>query len=201
MASRKTVCRTGKIVSRLTQIFGPELHAPFPVMFNRKGKIITKWEGTGPLVEARKKGPGTFERIYQQLPRETLLRFIIPTRAPMAEPTEREWQEFETKFLITARRAIIRQVRKQFQRLSKGLPEPAKRKRGRPKRKEARVKMIQETIERWLDSGKYKTKTEAVEEARRLFGDGKVSLHRDTIWRYLRAARHAGPSSASPSSR
>jgi hypothetical protein len=200
MASEKTIRKSLKILDRLTQIFGSEIPS-FPVMFDAEGKIVTKWEGGGPLVEARKKAPGMMERIYRELPRETLLRFIILTKAPTIEPVQKEWEEFETKLLTTARRVVIRQIRGQFKKPLERLPQLEKKDRGRPRLKEERAKLVQQTIERWLDSGECKTISKAVEKAADFFSDGKTKLHVDTIWRYLRHAGRVGPRSAKSSAR
>jgi len=138
-------------------------------------------------------------QIYKELPRETVRRFITYTDAPTAEPTEKEWEEFEHKLFTMARRAAIRRVRKQFKRPS-GMPKPPKRTPGRPKRKEEKIRMVQETIAQWLDSGECKTKTEAVKRATTFFH----FQSEDTIWRYLRVAsqaKRARPRSAKPSTR
>ncbi|HYY73166.1 MAG TPA: hypothetical protein VE778_06200 [Candidatus Bathyarchaeia archaeon] len=200
MASEETVRKSLKIINKLTRIFGQEIES-FPVMFDSEGKIITKWEGGGRLVEARKRGPGTMERIYRELPRETLLRFVVPTKAPVVEPTQKEWEEFEANLFTAARRVTIRKVREQFKKPMSKLPQPTKRKRGRPKLKQERVRLVRETIEKWLDSGECKTTTDAVKKAAEFFGDPGPSLHVDTIWRYLRAANRGRKPSTKPSAR
>jgi hypothetical protein len=188
MASTKTACKALKVITRLVQVFGPEMRPPFQTGFNQEGKIFTK-------------GPGTMGKIYRELPRETLLRFIIPTNTPEPEPTKKEWQEFENKLFTTARRVTIRQVREKFKKLSKGLPEPQKQKRGRPARKESHIKAVQKTVQKYLDSGVCKTKTEAVRKAAEALAYGRGANYcEDTIWRCLRAAsqaKRARPRSAS----
>lgn len=203
MASKNTVRKSMRIITRLTKIFGPEIHPPFAVMFDRQGKIITRWEGEGSLAKARKRGPGTMEEIYRELPRETLLKYIIFTETPAVKPTQKEWEEFERKLLTTARRVVIRQIRKRFKEPIERLPEPPKKKqgRGRPRLKEDRPKLVLQTVEQWLSSGECKTTTEAVAKAAQLFGDGKTPLHVDTVWRYLRHAGRVGPRSAKLSSK
>ena len=203
MASMKTLRKSLKTIDRLTQIFGSEIPS-FPVMFDTNtGSIVSKWEGSGPLVEARKKGPGVMEQIFEELPLETLRRFVIFSKAPELEPTQKEWKEFETKLFTAARRVIVRRVRQQFKRPLEALPRPnkVKRGRGRPRLKRERPKLVRQTIENWLDSEECKTITEAVEKAAKLFGDGKTPCHIDTIWRYLRHAGRVGPRSAKSSAR
>jgi len=199
MASEKTVRKTIKVLDRLTQIFGPEMRPPSVTMFDREGKIVAKWKGRGPLVEARKKGPGTMEKIYRELPCETLLRFIVLANTPEPEPTQKEWQEFEYKLFTAARRVTIRQAKEKFKKLSKGLPEPAKRERGRPPRKEGKIKIAKETVQGYLDSGECKTKTAAVRKAAEALARGRGTDYcEDTIWRYLRAAKQAKHSRRQP---
>jgi hypothetical protein len=203
MASMRTLRKSLKVIDRLTQIFGSEI-SPFPVMFDTNtGSIVSKWEGSGSLVEARKKGPGVMEQIFQELPLETLRRFVIFSKAPEVEPAQKEWKEFETKLLTTAQRVVIRRVRQQFKRPLEALPRPNKKKwgRGRPRLNRERPILVRQTIEQWLDSGECKTITEAVEKAAKLFGDGKTPRHMDTIWRYLRHAGRVGPRSSKSSAR
>lgn len=182
MASSETVAKTNKIVTRLTRIFRPDMLLR-PVMFNQKGEILTK-------------DRSSMNQVYRELPRETRLRFIVPTWEPTTGPTQQEWEEFEDKLFTTARRIVIRQIRHHFNKLlSERTSRRKRRKRGRPARSKERIKAIQKTIAKWMLNGECKTKTEAVEKAAKLFGDGRIPLHTDTIWRCLRAAKRKKASS------
>jgi hypothetical protein len=182
MASEKTLLKTIAILNRLTRILGPFAKEALPVMFDAKGKIITKWEGGGDLVKRRKHGPGIFERIYRELPQRTRQEFMILTSAPTTPPTKDEFEEFERRLLTATRRVANREITKILSRL----PDPTKKPRGRPRRKQEKVELVQRTVE---ELEKKMSKVAAVREAARVLGEGGTPLHEDTIWRYLRVSQ------------
>ncbi len=182
MAATKTIIKTLAITNRLIRLLRPFAEQALPVMFDAKGKIITKWEGKGDLVERRKRGPGIYEQILREIPIGVRREFFILTNAPTVQPTRDEFTEFERQFLATARRVINREIKKRLDKL----PDPTEKARGRPRRKQEKVELVQRTVEKLR---KRMGKVAAVREAAKILGEGGTPLHEDTVWRYLRVSQ------------
>jgi hypothetical protein len=104
VASLKTIRRTIKTQERLAKILLP--HSLGSVLFDNKGNIIKNW-GKGTLAEERKRqGASVLEKIYEQLPKNLLWKFVKWSAKPTPVPTETEFEMFEKRLLGTARRIL-----------------------------------------------------------------------------------------------
>jgi len=104
VASMKTIRRTIKTRERLAKILRP--HSLGSVLFDSNGNIVKNW-GKGTLAEERKRqGASVLEKIYEQLPKNLLWKFVKWSAKPTPAPTETEFAMFERRLLGTARRIL-----------------------------------------------------------------------------------------------
>jgi hypothetical protein len=180
MASLETITKTTRLRERLAGVMRP--YNIGSVRLDAGRVVVMDWiQGTLPA-DRNLHTPNLMERTYQALPRELLLKFVVPNPKATPEPTMTEFELFEKKLLGTARRILKQDFEQILKRLApyrnSGVSRRTQRITNREKIYREEIEKIRQTVKK-LERGGQK-RTQAVKASVERLG-----YPERTIWRAI----------------
>jgi hypothetical protein len=172
MASKQTASEAFKVLNPIADML--DSLSLGMAGLDSKGKLLKDVRGRS--FSKTGVNQGLLLRVYRELPKSDVRRFILVAAGETAEPTREEMAAFKRRLLCAVRRTLNREVRKILLKL----PRPV----GRRERSRKLAKQTEEWVAKYQNQGMSKAK--AVDQAAR-----ELKCDPRTIWNYLCRANGA----------